>query len=476
MVYTGKSTTWRYAWAGFFALFLSTSALAADGLSPAALLKESIQLMEAGDYAEAAATMYMYLETVGESQAPRVITIAQDIRFKLAGILIQDNRLDEAAPVLQDYIDLPMGKHPRQAMKMLATCYFEIKDYGNCATACTNALEYNENPLLIARKVGSSGDDDDSSADENPDPEYTPAELILLHLTLGEAYFGLEKWAASIEPFTYVIENTPDGQRKGYAIMQVVNALIAIPDFDRITQWIPQLYRTTARYDIRVNLALMNAALALYEAGEYDSALPLYRMIIPRDELIAYQQEQLRAMRMGAGLVPDEDAAVTEGEMLLFDIVEEEEPETVEADAVLTDDDKPRELVQLEKLIVALEALPAYENDIAYRMAQLYKEIERYWEAVKFFERVYTVDPEGDLGERSIYELIDLLLETLDELPAAEQIGLEHIGKYQQGITPRQIAYMLTGYYQQHSTMKPVKALLPYIDGFVRTNDPPVLK
>jgi len=122
MGHIGKSTAWRCAWGvGFFALFLNSAVLAGDEMSPAALLKESIQLMEAGKYADAAATMYIYLDTVGESKAPRVITIAQDIRFKLAGILIQDNRLEEAAPVLQDYIDLPLGKHPRQAMKMLAT-------------------------------------------------------------------------------------------------------------------------------------------------------------------------------------------------------------------------------------------------------------------------------------------------------------------------------------------------------------------
>ena len=167
MVYIGKATAWRCALAGFFALFFSTAVLAADEMSPAALLKQSIRLMEAGKYDDAASTMYQYLETVGESQAPRVITIAQDIRFKLAGILIQAERLEEAAEVLQKYIELPLGKHPRQALKMLATCYYETEDFENCVTATTNALEYNENPVLVVKKVSEGGSVRSSSTSAN---------------------------------------------------------------------------------------------------------------------------------------------------------------------------------------------------------------------------------------------------------------------------------------------------------------------
>ena len=473
MAYKGKSTAWRCAWAGVLALALGSVALAGDEMSPAALLKESIQLMEAGKYADASSSMYQYLDAVAESKAPRVLAIAQDIRFKLATILIQEERLDEAASVLQEYIEQPLGNH-RTAMKMLSTCYFETDQFEECVVATTNALHYNANPDIVVGMVKrgkkKKGDAPPPKKKKDADPEYTPAELILLHLTLGESYFGLDQWAECIDPFTYVIGHTPDGQRKGYAIMQVVNALIKIPDFDRITEWIPQLYRTTARYDIRVNLALMNAAAALYDAHEYDSALPLYRMILPRDELVAFQQDQLRAMRISAGLPPEEGMEATEGELLLFG------DGTEAGDAPAEPVEKPKELRELEALVEALKALPPYEHDIDYRMAQLYKEVERYWEALGFFDRVYTVDPESDLGERSIYELVNILLETLGELPEAEERGFAYMGGHKEGITPRQIAYMLTGHYQKEKTMASVKALLPYLDGFVRTNDANIAK
>jgi len=470
----GKGMSGLLACAALVLLFSGSPARGAgDEMTPSALLKESIQQMEAGQYDDAVATMYMYLDAVVESKADRVIAIAQDIRFKLATILIQEDRLAEAAAVLQDYIDQPLGKH-RTAMKMLSTCLYETGEYAECIGVTTNALYYNANPDAVAvvvkkgkKKKGGNVPEIEDTPKVEDDPEYTDQELILLHLTLGEAFFKLEKWAQSIDPFTYVIEHTPNEQRKGYAIMQVVNALIKIPDFARINAWIPQLYRTDARYDIRVNLALMNAAAALYDAGEYDSALPLYRMIIPRDELVAYQQGKLRSMRVAAGLPPEEGATLSAGEEMLFGGGDTNATDQIE---------KPKELLELEGLVAALEKLPPYENNVAYRMAQLYRTVDRYWEALRFFDRVYEADPDGDLGERSIYELVGLLLDDLGEVAEAEKYAFAYMGGHKEGITPRQIAYMLSGHYQQLKEMKPVKALLPYIDEFVRTNDTNIVR
>ncbi|MDF7808168.1 tetratricopeptide repeat protein [Pontiellaceae bacterium B12219] len=438
-------------------------ALAQDAMTAGEMLKAAMQAMEAKRYDDAIESMYMYLGEVSESKAPRVVSIAQDIRFKLASILIQQERMDEAAAILQDYIDQPLALKKRQAMKMLATCYFDIEAYEDCAATVTNAIYYNENPVLIAQRVTDSDEEDYSKTKIEPEPEYTQKDLTTLHMTLAESYYKLEEWDLCIRPFSYVIEHTSNSQRKGYAIMQVINALINIPAYDRIMEWVPQLYRTSARYDIRVNLALMNAAAALYEEGEYDSALPLYRMIMPRDELIAYQEAQMREMRIAVGLPPEAGAELTEEEMLLFG---GDAAATAEAEV-----NKPKQLVELEALIVALKNLPPYELDIQYRMADLYKTVERYWEALKFFGTVYQADPISEIGERCIYEMVDMLLQSLNELETAETLALNHISNYKEGATPRQLAYMLTGYYQQHDMMPSIKTLKPYIDDFVRTND-----
>lgn len=453
--------------------------LAQDDLTPAEVLKAATKALDAGRYEDAAASMYTYLSMVEGSEMPRVISIAQDTRFKLATILLNTDppRLDEAAAVLQEYIDTPLAEKPRQAMKMLATCYFDTEAYEEAASAVTNALYYNENPVLEAGKVVKSGKDEFEELEKKePEPEFTQEELTTLNMMLAESYYKLQMWEESIDPFSYVIAHTPNEQRKGYSIMQVINALIEIPQFDRILEWVPQLYRTDARYDIRVNLALMKAAAALYDAMEYDSALPLYRMIIPREELIEHQKGKLREMRIALGFPPEEDAEITEDDLLLFG--GDDDGDALGGDAMQAEKapKKSKELLELEALIDAIKDLPPYELDIKYRQADLYKTVERYWEALKFFDIVYREDPTSDVGERSIYEIVSTLIESLGDIDEARDRGFEYMGKYKEGVTPRQIAYMLTGYYQSKQQMADIKSLKPYLDGFVRTNDTDIVK
>ncbi|QBG47199.1 tetratricopeptide repeat protein [Verrucomicrobia bacterium S94] len=456
----------------------ATCAFAAEDAPTAGeMLKLAMKAMQAKEYDDAIDWMYQYISEVEESKAPRVVAIAQDTRFKLASLLIQKDRYDEAAAVLQDYIDTPLADKPRQAMKMLATCYFDTEAYEECAATVTNALYYNENPVLIATRKSEDDEDGEDYSKEKIEPEepYTQDELTTMYMTLAESYFKIDKFEECIPAYSYVIEHTNDDQRKGYAIMQVINALIEIPAFDRILEWVPQLYRTDARYDIRVNLALMNAAAALYDAEEYDAALPLYRMIMPRDELVEYQEGKLRDLRLAYDMAPEEGAELTEAEKLLFGGGEEEAPAEKEEGEV-EEKQIPKPIRELEALINALKALPPYELDIQYRMADLYKTVERYWEAFRFFEKVYRADPTTEVGERCVYELVDMLLENLNELEKAEELAHEHMGKYKEGMTPRQLAYMLTGYYQTHEMMPRIKTLKPYIDGFVRTNEATIVK
>ena len=445
-----------------------------DNPTTTELYKESLRLMAAGQLEDAVDTMYWYLTEVDQAKNKRVISIAQDIRYKMANILMSLDRMDEAASILQKYIDTPYGNNRGRAMQMLAGCYYESDLYEECVGAATNALAYNADPALYlsqkaaAQTMEEDGDNEDSVAFKGKivdEPKYTTDELVMLQLALGESFFALGRWASCIEPFEYVIENTSDEQRKGYGIMQVIDALIELADYDRITDWIPQLYRTNARFDIRVNMALLNAAFALYEAGEHDSALPLYRMILPRDELVTYQERRLRELRIAAGLPPEPDAELTADEMLLFGIDEESESEVEEVD------ERPKNVRDLEALIDALKKMAPYGSNVDYQIAELYRAVERYWEAASFYAKVFAAVPESKIGERAIVDLISVLLDDLDELAEAKEYGFEYMSGHTDGEVPRMVAYLFAGYYQKNDDWPKVKGLLPYLEGFVRSND-----
>jgi TolA-binding protein len=463
-------------WVCAFAVLSGSLCFAGDDEpTPGELLRKAGQQVKTKKYKGAIDTMHLYLDMVDQSTAQGVIRIAQDLRFKLITLLIEIDRLDDAVPVLQDYIDKPLGEYPRLARSMLATCLFATTNYADCVVAVSNALRYNEDPSCDAGRRVLTPDEIKQYAgydEKGTELEYKSEDVTASYMTMAEAYYKLDKWNECLDPYQYVAEHTLDSQHKGYAIMQMINAMVAIPDFDRIAQWIPELYRTPARYDIRVNMALMKVAAALYNEGLFDDALPLYRMILPREEILAYQEGRLREMRIEHELPPEEGMEVSEGEKALFGIADKSaaaaEEGDAESDEVVL---KPREIIELEKLLLNLKNLPPYELDNKYRMAQIYDRVERFWESVKFLDMVYTASPESEMGEYSIYQMIETLLENLDELADAEVHGFEYLKQHLKGLRPRMVAYLFTSYYQKHSDMEAIKALRPYLDDFVRAKD-----
>ena len=92
-------------------------------------------------------------------------------------------------------------------------------------------------------------------------------------MTLAEANYAMGQWNDCIRPYKYVIEHENDSDRRGYAILQLINSFIALEKYQDAKQSIIELSHTEAKYNIRVNMALMSAATALFNVEEYDSAL-----------------------------------------------------------------------------------------------------------------------------------------------------------------------------------------------------------
>ena len=456
------------------------------------LIKEADFLLNKGEIDAAIPYLDAYLEKMKDVDDLRVRTTKQDIRFKLSKIFIKDQDHGRAIEYLRAYLDNRPASQWHEATKLLVVSLQEKGDFEACVTAATNALvgppaDVREALEKAALAAAAENDPDAYKFDEfgeiivKDGAEVEQAEahpsgyelddLVLLNMTLGQAYVELGRVQESMEPFSFVVKYIKDPVRKGYAIMQVVNGLVEKKDFDALTAWVPELYQTDARYDIRVNMAFMNAASALFDAREYDNALPLFRMILPRTELLAYQLARLRELKIKAGLiVPKVEQKVNfrqSAKDTLFGKAYGVEEETFVERGAEQEIEKPQEIVELEQLIETIKTMPPYEEETRYRNAYLYDEVDRPWEGARFFDRVYKHDPESDLGKRSFYELIRMLLDPLDEVVEAETRGGEYLEAEKEGLVPRQIAYLLSGYYQQHQQPKKVKSLRPFLDEFV---------
>jgi len=475
------------------------------------VLKEADFFLNAGRATEAIPYLQAYLERTKESEDTRVLSMAQDVRFKLGTVWIQEKKLSSANKIFETYVGLRPAPKWNEVMKLWSTGLFELGQFETCVGVTSNALtgppedvrtELEAAAAAAAAAAMEEGEESDvpegyieneygelvkksdaTQAPEEADPTaYSVADLLVLNMTLGNAYHELGRDDLVIEPFTYVIEHTANDTHKGYAIMQVVNGLIEKKDFETLTTWIPQLYRTDARYDIRVNIALMKAATALFDAKEYDNALPLYRMILPRGELIAHHAVRVYEMQLKAGIVTLDQIPTqyrTQIDETLFgrrETMVAVEESWSEEDRNNPDLNKSPELIELEKLVKTIQELPPYENEVLYRNAYLYDEVTRPWEAVRFFDRVYQDDPDGNLGERSFYEVVRLLLDPLNQRAEAERRGFAYLKAKTEGMLPRQVAYLLTGYYQQQKLLPESKNLLSYIENFAPTTDSSIIK
>lgn len=485
----------------------ATSPLAA--MSGDELIREANLILENEPDRALQALPYLetYLQRVADSDADRIRAMAQDVRMKCGTILVKERRLNKAAAYFRAYVDNRPALKWHEAMQYLSTTLLELGRYEDCVQVTTNALagpppdvreEIEEarqraaadrsDPATAGAPEGYRFDeygelveideDEEAVAEAQGHPSgYELSDLLVLNMNLGKAYSEQGMQVRSIDAFDFVAERSDNPIHRGYALMQVIEGLIEKEDYDALTTRIARLYHTDARYDIRVNMALLKAAKALFDAEQYDSALPLFRMVLPREELIAHQSVRLWELRVEAGIkspaeIPERYRTQMDETIFgkKFSTVPVEETWSEEEREGSTAE-KPQELIELEELLRTLESLPPYENEAVYRTAYLYDEVNRPWEAARFFDRVYQADPDSDIGQRSFYDMVRILLDPLEQIEEVERRGFDYLARKKEGLVPRQILYLITAFYQQHDRMADIKTLLPYLESLVPTKD-----
>ena len=480
-------------------------------ISASGLLYQASDYLSQENYLGAIPYLKHYLDRMGDNEEDRVVALRQSVRLKLGKVYAYINDQFAAAEYLTQYTQTLPRYKPREAWKLLALACYESEQFEACVHAATNALsnplpkelptqegkvDYNElskddmggfsarQMERMQKEVDEAGEDTISAtiSEDTPDPEpdYTVEELVFLNMTLAEAYTKLENWEASIEPYKFVIENAIASDRKGYAIMQLVNSLVALERFDDANDFIVKLYYTDARYDIRVNMALMNAASTMFSQEKYDSSLMLYRMILPRSDLVTYQMEKMNEMRRVAGL-PRVDIEMSTNDMgrvqtMFGDRYGDNMAQADSAFATVGLPDKPPELNALEDSIRTLLSLAPYEEDVIYRTGLLYARSGRPWEAVAALDYIASREPDSGKGQDALVESLMVLVDPLKKYELVDERAMQFLNAHSAGLAPRRVVYALTSSYQKQERWKDIKNLLPLIEGFVPTDDEVVLQ
>ncbi len=406
------------------AVFAAGSAVAQDygSMGISAVVSSADALLKRGDYSGAIPALEEVIRRTVELSSPQGRETLQVSRFQLGRAYFKNGQTSMGMAVLKDYLENEPRTRERMAFRMVAQGYFETQEW--------EAIEE-----IATRMLGFSNLSEEDRQSAN--------------LLLGQAFFRQEKWQESIAPLTYAAENAKDDKTRQLTQIMVVRALVESEKWKDLFGWIPRLYRTDAKYDITLNLTLMNAGKALFDEGDSDdyiNALLLYRMVLPREKLIDFAEKKLAVL-----------SADLEKRITFFSKAERAEREG--------------DIARLSESVDLLNGLPPYEDEVTFRIGQIYAEVKRYWEGYVLFDSLYQQDRNSDIGEASILQSV-LVLYDLGEFDRAEERALCYVDEKPDGQYTRTLLSMLMRDNLKKQNADKVVALLPYMERIPPSSDP----
>jgi len=343
-------------------------------------------MLKQGNYSGAIPALEEIIRRTQELTSVQGRETLQNSRFQLARAHYQVGDTASGMILLKDYLKDEPHTEERMALRMMAQGHLEAQEWDDVSAISHQLLRM---------------------------PRLADDDRLTANLLLGQALFRKEAWADAIEPLSFAAEKTKDARTRQLTQIMTVRAMVESEQWNELFGWIPRLYRTDAKYDITLNLTLMRAGKALFDAGEPDdylNSLLLYRMVLPREDLIKFSQK--RVDWLTASIAKDTKRGVKQIDL----------------------DQQQEELDSLKASMAILNGLPPYEDEVAFRIGQIYAEVKRYWEGYVLFDSLYEKGRNTDIGEASVLQSV-LILYEVGEVERAEARVIRYLkekpdGKY----------------------------------------------
>jgi TolA-binding protein len=376
--------------------------------------------LQRGDYFGAIQPLQEVIRRTRDLTDPRGLETLQTCRFQLARAFYQTESIPAGMDVLKDYLEAEPRKQERVALRMLAQGYFEEQEWEKIEEVAQTLLGLEE---------------------------LTEQDLYNGNLFLGQSLFRQEKWTDCIDPLKFAADNAVDDRTRGLCHIMIVRALVEAENWNELFGWIPRLYRTDAKYDITLNLTLMKAGKARFEQDDYLNALLLYRMVLSREVLVNHANSRIKTM--SDSLAADMKVGIKETDIMA----------------------RQQQIDEIKESMKILDDLPPYEEEVTFRIGQIYYEVKRYWEGYVLFDKLYQQDRNSDIGEASMLQSV-LILYDVKEIDRAEERILLYLDEKPDGQYARTLASMLLrDRLAVQKNFDKVVALKPYVDAMPTTED-----
>jgi TolA-binding protein len=184
----------------------------------------------------------------------------------------------------------------------------------------------------------------------------------------------------------------------------VTRALVELEEWQQLYAWVLRVNRTDRRYDISLNLTMMKGAKKLYDEGEYMNALYLYRMVLPREVLIDFADKRIAKLKS----------------------------RIVAANSDLENRQFHSEVDEVQAAVDILKDLAPYEQEVTFRMGQIYSDVKRYFEGFVLFDKLYQEGPDSEIGEAAALQSV-MVLYAVREYDRAETRILKYLDDKPEG-------------------------------------------
>jgi len=355
------------------------------------LFSSANKLLQAGDYRNAIPYLQEAVNRTSSLTDDQGKETCQTCRFELARAQFQDGSISQAMSVLEEYLLLDPRPKESAALNLQASGFFDLQEW--------DQVEVSARKLLELDKL-------------KPEDEFNG------NLLLGQSLYRQEKWNDCIEFLEFAADNTNDERTQRICNVMVVGALVKSENWSSLFRLVPQLYRTDAKYDITLNLTLMQAGKSRYEDEDFLNALLLYRMVLPRNELISYTDEKINQLEKK--LASDVRIGISEKEIL-------------------------KRKSQIDELIKSKEPLvelPPYEDEVTFRIGSIYSEKKRFWEGFVLFDKLYQQDRTSDIGEAAMWQSV-LILYDVGETERAEERIVKYLNENPSGQYARSLLNLM---------------------------------
>ncbi|MFO1489456.1 MAG: outer membrane protein assembly factor BamD [Kiritimatiellia bacterium] len=244
------------------------------------------------------------------------------------------------------------------------------------------------------------------------DPGIKYIEQLAAYQLLGEARFKLEQWKEAIDPLKWLFVNGSYESRTDVASMLAI-CFIRIDDFETLYKFIPAVFKTPARYDVRLQMTLMEEGDRHYGEGNIDKALLLFRLIYPKTELIMQLQKRTQDLQRQRNEAVQREKADLEVNASVIRKIE-------------------RALKVYAEQLKQINEVPDYDIELRVRVANCYHELQRFLEAWLLFKQIHKDDPKHKLAQRSLYSAFAAALEMKD-IERALKDGYGYLDEYPKG-------------------------------------------